>query len=357
MRGWGVKGATYNCGMHTTRTPLLASVLLALLVGLLACDSPAQPTAEVTAIPTISPTVIASPPPTSTSTPPETLVQAQATATSVPSNQLSIAVADIPSDLPTYDRGEWRHWTDEDRDCQNTRQEVLVAESMVEVVFRSESECTVTEGEWFAAYTGTTVTDPGDLDVDHLVPLANAHRSGGWAWSPEEKRDYANSLDDPDHLIAVTAGANRSKGAKGPEEWRPSDESYWCEYATDWIRVKQAWGLFATPAEAAALQEMLAACVEDIGLTITEDEAPILIPSATATPVPKPTPTVPPTSTSEPEPTRTPLSNRTVYASCDEAEEAGEERIRGNSGPGMGFPTWMVPSARDGDSDGVVCEK
>ena len=82
------------------------------------------------------------------------------------------------------------------------------------------------------------VTIPGDLDIDHMVPLANAHRSGAWQWSPERKRLYANYLDDPNHLIAVTARANRSKGARGPEEWQSPDSSYWCQYAVDWITIK-----------------------------------------------------------------------------------------------------------------------
>ena len=319
--------------MQTTRTALLASVLLALLVGLLACEISGEPTADVTTAPTTPATVSPSPSITSTSTPLETEIPALPTATPIPSNQFSIAVAEIPSVLPTYDRNEWRHWTDEDRDCQDTRQEVLVAESLVEVEFRSESECRVTEGEWFAAYTGATVTDPGDLDIDHLVPLANAHRSGGWAWSPEEKRDYANSLDDPDHLIAVTARANRSKGAKGPEEWRPPDEAYWCEYATDWIRVKHAWNLSATLAEAHALMAMLATCDEPTELVTTIAVAPTVVSI----------------------PTISPVSDR-VYSSCDEAEAAGEERMRGSSGSGQGFQAEMVPSARDGDGDGVVCE-
>ena len=213
------------------------------------------------------------------------------------------------------------------------------AESTVDVAFRSESECRVSEGSWFAAYTGTTVTDPGALDIDHLVPLANAHRSGAWAWSPEQKRSFANSLDDPDHLIAVTASANRSKGAKGPDEWRPPDESYWCEYATDWIRVKQTWSLSATSTEANALREMLTACAETVDLTIAEDRTSTPIPPATATPVP-------PTSIPVAEPTETPTSNRAVYASCDEAEGAGEERMRGAAGRVRDFrPGWFHPLA------------
>ena len=91
-----------------------------------------------------------------------------------------------------------------------------------------------------------------------MVPLANSHRPGGWAWSAERKRAYLNSLEDPDHPITVTASANRSKGARGPESWRPANESYWWEYARDWTRIKQPWGLTMTDSEAQALHEMLA---------------------------------------------------------------------------------------------------
>ena len=82
---------------------------------------------------------------------------------------------------------------------------------------------------------------PGDTGVDHLVPFKNAHLSGGWGREPSRKAAYANYLGDADHLIAVTARANRSKGAKGPEEWRPPDEGYWCEYAVNWTEVKSQW--------------------------------------------------------------------------------------------------------------------
>ena len=112
-------------------------------------------------------------------------------------------------------------------------------------------------GQWLAPYSGTVVAVPGDLDVDHMVPLANAHRSGARQWSSERKRQYANYLDDPNHLVAVKARANRSKGARGPDDWKPPDPSYWCEYAVDWITIKFSWDLTATPEEFAALEEML----------------------------------------------------------------------------------------------------
>ena len=139
------------------------------------------------------------------------------------------------------------------------------------MTYRDDRQCRVEAGRWLDPYTGNAFTDPGDLDVDHLVPLANAHRSGGWAWSAERKRQFANRLGDAAHLIAVTASANRQKGAKGPEEWRPPDTSYWCEYATAWARVKRAWGLTATPAEAIALREMLRTCDGPVNFEATGD--------------------------------------------------------------------------------------
>ena len=183
--------------------------------------------------------------------------------------ELTVTSTEVPADLPAYDRDEWGRWRDADGDCQDTRQEVLMSESLVPATHQTARQCRVASGEWFGAFTGTTVLEPGALDIDHLVPLANAHRSGAWAWPEERKRAYYNSLDDADHLIAVTASANRSKGARGPEEWRPTDESYWCEYAQDWIRIKQAWGLSVTSGEAQALEDMLGRCEAPTRLAIS----------------------------------------------------------------------------------------
>lgn len=171
-----------------------------------------------------------------------------------------LPIVEIPDGLPDYDRSDWPQWIDEDRDCQDTRQEVLIEESLDPVVFEIPKQCRVIRGRWLDPYTGIYVVDPSLLDIDHLVPLGNAHISGGWAWDRAKKRTYANYLADPDHLIAVTQGANRSKADKTPETWRPPNRDYWCEYAIDWLRVKVTWRLSATVAEWVALQEMLATC-------------------------------------------------------------------------------------------------
>ena len=213
--------------------------------------------ADVTA--TATPAAPASIP---TSAPTEQAPPAPAAGALLPEIVQQPTIADTPSGIPAYDRDDWSHWSDDDRDCQNTRHEVLVEESLQPVTFKTASQCQVATGYWIGVYTNTVVTDASDLDVDHMVPLKNAHVSGAWAWSAAERKAYANDLSDPDHLIAVTASANRSKAAKGPDEWMPPDASYWCEYAIDWIRIKNTWSLTVTPAEWAVLESMLATCTD-----------------------------------------------------------------------------------------------
>ena len=351
--------------------------LFVILVGLTACSvQTASPTATPSSVSTTQEPSSSSPSPTSTSLTPTplgtsesspatatptlaaltgspTLVPTQEAETSTPSQALSltISVAPVPADIAEYSRSHWRHWTDEDGDCQDARQEVLISESLVEVSFESERKCRVATGRWYGAFTGTHVDAPGDLDIDHLVSLKNTHDSGGWAWSPDRKKEYANYLGDPDHLIAVTSGANRAKGAKGPDEWRPADEGYWCRYATDWTEVKMEWGLTMTQRETEAIIEMLDTCDDPVEVSAERAESAAGTDTSrqTAAGEATATPTLVPEVDSE--------GNTQVYESCEGAVEAGESRVQGSVGNGRGFPKEMVPSARDGDGDGIVCER
>jgi len=162
-------------------------------------------------------------------------------------------------DIP-YDRKTWRHWVDADGDCQNTRAEVLVAESTIPVTFRTDKSCTVHTGLWFGPWGGEERKFAGDLDIDHHVPLLNAHRSGGAHWSATAKRAYANDLALAPALQATQAAMNRLKGGKGPEAWKPPATQAWCTYAQNWIDVKTKYHLTVTSAEQTALHEMLATC-------------------------------------------------------------------------------------------------
>ena len=219
---------------------------------------------------------------------------------------LAVTVASANANRPDYDRSEWRHWIDEDRDCQNARQEVLIEESSTPAVLDPDNECRVLSGSWVGPYTGQAVNDPTELDIDHMVPLENAHRSGAWSWDRDRKREYANYLAYEDHLIATTSRANRSKGSKGPEEWRPPLESYWCEYALDWIAIKNSWDLTVSEREFAALRAMLDTCPMPVFLQRSEaaqSGGSANVPASPEKDI-EPTPTPPPAPT--PAPTATP---------------------------------------------------
>ena len=179
------------------------------------------------------------PPPATTpaSTPGATPTTVPSTATptqaSTPANTLVITVAAIPAGIPDYDRDEWKHWTDADGDCQDARQEVLIEESLEPVTFETDRKCRVETGQWWAPHLGHHLENPSHIDVDHHVPLKNAHMSGGWSWDAERKQDYANYLEDPAHLVAISSRHNRSKGAGAPRNGRL--RTTLCGAITPWI--------------------------------------------------------------------------------------------------------------------------
>jgi hypothetical protein len=151
---------------------------------------------------------------------------------------------------PEYDRGAWPHWIDADGDCQNTRHELLLAESLEPVSFKERRPCKVARGLWRDAYTGELVANPDKLDVDHLVPLAEAHRSGGFAWPESKRRAFANDLEG---LVLTRRALNRAKGDQDPARWLPPKPELRCEYARRWTAIKQRWGLERDALEEAAL--------------------------------------------------------------------------------------------------------
>ena len=185
----------------------------------------------------------------------------------------TVAVADSAG-CPKYDRKTYRHWIDEDRDCQNARHEVLIEESLSTVGFKSSKGCRVVSGSWNDPYSGRTITDATKLDIDHMVPLKEAHESGAANWSRERKRAYANDLDDPDTLTAVDRRLNRQKGAKDPAEWLPPNQAYQEEYARAWVGVKLKWGLTADAKEIEVLRTLLGA---EADLPIMAEECSVAI--------------------------------------------------------------------------------
>ncbi len=153
-----------------------------------------------------------------------------------------------------YKRNDWSHWKDLDGDCQRARTEALIRDSFIPVTFKTKKKCKVIAGEWLCPYTGIIYHKASDIDINHMVPLANAHRSGAADWTRDQKKAFAN---DPENLFSVGNNANQSKSDKGPEEWMPPLKPYWPEYARHWIYIKEKYGLSYAPGELEALGVML----------------------------------------------------------------------------------------------------
>ncbi|KAB8164288.1 DUF1524 domain-containing protein [Streptomyces sp. 3MP-14] len=168
--------------------------------------------------------------------------------------QLAALTVAEPASMEGYSRDRFPHWSTEDG-C-TVRQQVLQRDG--EEV-RVGDDCQPTSGTWLSPYDNVTVTEAGEVDIDHMVPLANAWRSGADEWSDDEREVFANDLTRP-QLLAVTARSNREKGDQGPDTWVPEADAFHCVYGRAWTAVKHHYELTVTEAERDTLTELLDTC-------------------------------------------------------------------------------------------------
>jgi len=260
------------------------------------------------------------------STPPTTAAAPTSSAFDVRAVLERLVVDDRPRPDRPYRREEWRHWDDLDGDGCDARDEGLISASVQPAVVAPG--CSVVAGDWVSPYDGVVSTDPGAVQIDHLVPLQDAFVSGGWRWDTPRRRLFAN---DPAGLVAVSAASNQAKGAQAPDEWRPPDHRAWCPYALAWAHMKVTYDLTVTTEERDALGQMLEGCPPGTA----RDARPGPLPGT-------PAPTVPVA------PTTAPPGEEPSYANCAAARAAGVAPIlRGQPG---------YRDRLDGDGDGVACE-
>lgn len=154
----------------------------------------------------------------------------------------------------SYDRMEdFGGWVDQDGDCQNSRVEALISQGKV----ANTAECNVKFGEFYLPYSGTTVTNSGSIDIDHIVPLKHAWIHGARYWSKERRVEFAN---DPENLLISGARENRSKGWKSPEDWMPPNTKYHCTYILKWVHIKHKYDLGFSNVERSFIDSELKKC-------------------------------------------------------------------------------------------------
>jgi hypothetical protein len=176
---------------------------------------------------------------------------------------LGAAVAALPAAAEVragYERELFKHWNagqNLDDGC-NTRKEVLLHEAIEPPSV--SAGCRLTQGRWRSYYDDVLVASPAGLDIDHMVPLAEAWDSGAFDWTPARREAYANDQGAEASLVAVTARSNRSKADKDVAQWMPPSEAVHCRYAAEWTGTKLRWQLTADAAELKALRRLAAAC-------------------------------------------------------------------------------------------------
>jgi uncharacterized protein DUF1524 len=154
-----------------------------------------------------------------------------------------------------YSRDKFPHWITISGSC-DTRETVLKRDGTNVV---TNSSCAATSGTWYSPYDGATWHASSDVDIDHVVPLADAWRTGASSWTTAQRQAFANDLSNP-QLIAVTDNVNQSKGDQSPATWKPPSTAYWCTYAKMWIHVKYRYSLTINSTEEDELYRMLSYC-------------------------------------------------------------------------------------------------
>ena len=174
-------------------------------------------------------------------------------------NALTVAV---PGAMTGYDRALFPHWRDATNNgwpaiptstC-DVRQATLYREG-TNVSY--DSACTILSGSWLDPYTAATLYAASDVDIDHVVPLAAAWRSGAAGWGAAQRLAFANDMLE---VVAVDDATNQSKGDKTPDLWKPPNQLAHCLYAKRWVAIKTKYTLSISTSEKAALEQMLSSC-------------------------------------------------------------------------------------------------
>jgi hypothetical protein len=160
------------------------------------------------------------------------------------------------SRLKGYERSAFGHgWDDADGDCQDSRAEALIAKSTTKVRFADENRCRVLSGRWISPFTGKVIQNSSEIDIDHVVPLKWAWKRGAKGWAQAKRERFANDMVN---LWPVELSINRSKGARGPNEWLPPSGR--CGYVVRFVRIVKQYDLKPSKPEAQWLKAFLQRC-------------------------------------------------------------------------------------------------
>ncbi|AFU70967.1 deoxyribonuclease [Bifidobacterium asteroides DSM 20089] len=152
--------------------------------------------------------------------------------------------------------------TDEDGNGCNVREDVLTRD-LTDLRTTTPGGCKVASGRLQDPYTGRTIEfvrgpkTSSAVQIDHVVALENAWRSGASKWDTARRYRFGN---DPYNLLAVDGPANQAKGSASADYWLPENKDYQCSYVARQIGVKDKYSLSVTSSEKQAMLAVLHTC-------------------------------------------------------------------------------------------------
>jgi hypothetical protein len=153
-------------------------------------------------------------------------------------------------------------WLDLDQDGCDTRNEVLLRD-MVDITFKPGSTCELATGTLLDPYTGKAIvwvqgpSTSAAVQIEHVVALGAAWRTGAADWAPAKRRQFAN---DQDHLLASDGPTNQDKSDDDAANWMPPNMGFRCAYVSIQVGIKARYSLWVTPAEYSAITSDLEGC-------------------------------------------------------------------------------------------------
>lgn len=153
-------------------------------------------------------------------------------------------------------------WHDVDLNGCSTRNDILTRD-LRQVVFKASDDCVVAKGTLRDRYTGTSIafvqgpSTSSKVQIDHVVALAAAWRTGAKQWSADRRLFYAN---DGLVLLAVDGPTNGAKGDKDAAAWLPPNVPYRCRYVARQIAIKTKYELWVTQPERMTMTGVLSGC-------------------------------------------------------------------------------------------------
>ncbi len=195
--------------------------------------------------------------------PPAARITGEYVATGPVADVLRTLVVDARQSGKGYQRDEFGYrQTDDDGNGCDIRDDIL-ARDLHDVRFTVAGGCVVRSGTLEDPYTGRTIAfvrgaqSSTAVQIDHVVALENAWRSGASRWNRAQRYRFGN---DPLNLLAVDGPANEEKGAASAAYWLPTNAEFRCTYVALQVAVKAKYGLSVTPQEREAMAAVLRGC-------------------------------------------------------------------------------------------------